>query len=271
MSDTPTLSPFLQFALELAGTAAQEIIPRFQRTDVRSKADGSPVTEADTEAERVMRELIQARYPDHGILGEEQDDLNPDAEWCWVLDPIDGTSSFALGLPTFGTLIALLRNGHPILGVINMPGLKETVYAELGSGCWYLNRMGDLEQVKVSEGADRVADAYLSTTGLYNTDIDPNGKDSVPSMSVLIRNARKFRFVGDCIQHAWVARGLLDGAVDSKMNPWDNAALIPCILEAGGVLSDISGNTDNLVHAPNLVTAANSDLLKDILSTLNAS
>lgn len=270
MSETPKLSPYLQFALELAGTAAQEIVPRFQRTDVRSKADGSPVTEADTEAERVMRELIQARYPDHGIMGEEQDDVNPDAEWCWVLDPIDGTSSFALGLPTFGTLIALLRNGHPILGVINMPGLKETVYAELGSGCWYLNRLGDLERVHVSQGADRVEEAYLSTTGLYNTDVDPRGEDAVPSMSALIREARKFRFVGDCLQHAWVARGMLDGAVDPKMNPWDNAALIPCILEAGGVLSDISGKTDDLVHAPNLVTAANSDLLTDILNTLKA-
>lgn len=262
------MSPYLQFALELAGTAAQEIVPLFQRTDVRSKADGSPVTEADTEAERVMRELIQARYPDHGIMGEEQDDINPEAELCWVLDPIDGTSSFALGLPTFGTLIALLRNGHPVLGVINMPGLKETVYAELGSGCWYLNRLGELEQVRVSQGVERVEEAYLSTTGLYNTDVDPRGDDTVPSMSSLIRRAKKFRFVGDCLQHAWVARGLLDGAVDPKMNPWDNAALIPCILEAGGVLSDISGSTEDMVHAPNLVTAANPDLLSDMLNTL---
>ena len=268
MNDTPTLSPFLQFALELAGTAAQEIIPRFQRTDVRTKADGSPVTEADTEAERVMRELIQARYPDHGLLGEEQDDVNPDSEWCWVLDPIDGTSSFALGLPTFGTLIALLRNGHPILGVINMPGLKETVYAEMGGGCWSLNRMGDLERVQVSRDAHRVSEAYLSTTGLYHTDIQPLDSSAPPSMSNLIRKAGKFRFVGDCIQHAWVARGMIDGAVDPKMNPWDNAALIPCILEAGGVLSDIEGNTDNLVHAPNLVTAANAELHQDILKML---
>ncbi|MGB1374608.1 MAG: inositol monophosphatase family protein [Rhodothermales bacterium] len=268
MSEASKMSPYLQFALELAGTAAQEIVPRFQRTDVRSKADGSPVTEADTEAERVMRELIQARYPDHGIMGEEQDDINPEAELCWVLDPIDGTSSFALGLPTFGTLIALLRNAHPVLGVINMPGLKETVYAELGSGCWYLNRLGELEQVRVSQGVERVEEAYLSTTGLYNTDVDPRGDDTVPSMSSLIRRAKKFRFVGDCLQHAWVARGLLDGAVDPKMNPWDNAALIPCILEAGGVLSDISGSTEDMVHAPNLVTAANPDLLSDMLNTL---
>ena len=84
----------------------------------------------------------------------------------------------------------------------------------------------------------------------------------------LIRRAKKFRFVGDCLQHAWVARGLLDGAVDPKMNPWDNAALIPCILEAGGVLSDISGSTEDMVHAPNLVTAANPDLLSDMLNTL---
>ncbi len=268
MPTTPKPSVFMQFALELAGTAALEIVPRFQRVDVHSKSDGSPVTEADTEAERVMRELIELRYPMHGIMGEEQDDIRPDAEWCWVLDPIDGTSSFALGLPTFGTLVALLRHGHPVLGVINMPALKETVYAEMGSGCWYLNRMGDLERVGVSRGVSRVSDAYLSTTGLYNTDIDPLDSTAPPRMSSLIRTSRKFRFVGDCLQHAWVARGLLDGAVDPKMNPWDNAALIPCILEAGGVLSDLSGNTDNLVHAPNLVTAATPALHGDILATL---
>ena len=269
MTTTPKPSAFMQFALELAGTAALEIVPRFQRVDVHSKSDGSPVTEADTEAERVMRELIEVRYPTHGIMGEEQDDIRPDAEWCWVLDPIDGTSSFALGLPTFGTLVALLRHGHPVLGVINMPALKETVYAEMGSGCWYLNRMGDLERVGVSRGVSRVSDAYLSTTGLYNTDIDPLDSTAPPRMSSLIRTSRKFRFVGDCLQHAWVARGLLDGAVDPKMNPWDNAALIPCILEAGGVLSDLSGNTDNLVHAPNLVTAATPALHGDILATLS--
>ena len=269
MSENPTLSPFLQFALELAGTAAQEIIPRFQNTAVRAKADGSPVTEADTEAERVMRELIRARYPDHGILGEEQDDVNPDAEFCWVLDPIDGTSAFALGLPTFGTLVALLKNGHPLLGVINMPGLKETVYAEMGSGCWYLNRLGDLEQVRVRQGANTVEDAFISTTGVYNTDIDPKGEAAPPQFTALLRRSGRIRFVGDCVQHAWVARGLLDAAVDPKMNPWDNAALIPCVLEAGGMVSDIQGRTDNLVDAPNLVTSANQALHDDILAVLN--
>lgn len=271
MAESPKLSPLLQFALELAGTAAQEIIPRFQNTAVRSKADGSPVTEADTEAERVMRELIQARYPDHGILGEEQDDVNPGAEYCWVLDPIDGTSAFVLGLPTFGTLIALLRNGQPVLGVVNMPALKETVYAEMGAGCWYLNRLGDLQQVRVRDGAQKVEDAFLSTTGVYNTDIDPRDESAPPHMSALIARSKRFRFVGDCVQHAWVARGLLDGAVDPRMNPWDNAALIPCILEAGGIISDIQGNTDNLVFAPNLVTSANQELHDDILQTLAGS
>lgn len=266
--ETPALSPLLQFALELAGTAAQEIIPRFQNTAVRSKADGSPVTEADTEAERVMRELIAMRYPTHGILGEEADDVNPDAEYCWVLDPIDGTSAFALGLPTFGTLIALLRNGHPLIGVINMPALKETVYAEMGKGCFHLNRLGDLERVQVKTGANRVEDAFLSTTGLYNTDVHPKETQHPSRMSELIRRAGRFRFVGDCVQHAWVARGLLDGAVDPKMNPWDNAALIPCVLEAGGQISAIDGRTDDLVNAPNLVTSANPALHADILAVL---
>ena len=268
MSEPATPSPLLKFALEMAGTAAQEIIPRFQRTDVRNKADGSPVTEADLEAERVMRELISLRFPTHGILGEEGDSVNLDAEFCWVLDPIDGTGAFALGLPTFGTLIALLRNGQPILGVINMPGLKETVYAELGGGCWYLNRMGELERASVRTGVHRLEDAFLSTTGVYCTDIDPRSMDSPFNMSNLIRQSGRFRFVGDCVQHALVATGRLDEAFDPKMNPWDNAAIIPCILEAGGMVSDGLGDTSDLVHAKHLVTSSGATLHEDILNAI---
>jgi histidinol-phosphatase len=268
MSEPKPPSPFLQFALQLAGVAAAEIMPRFQHVDARMKADGTPVTEADLEAERVMRELIQARYPDHGIMGEEHPERSSQSEFTWVLDPIDGTASFTLGIPTFGTLVALLKNGHPILGVINLPALKETIYAELGYGCWYLNKMGELVQQHVSQ-VNTLKNAYLSTTGLYNTDIDPKDDLNPFMMGDLIRKAGRFRFVGDCLQHALVARGLLDAALDPAMHPWDNAAIIPCILEAGGTVSDGSGSTENIVFSKSLLSSATPELHAEILSVIN--
>ena len=268
MIEPKSPSPLLQFALQLAGVAASEIMPRFQRVDVQTKSDGTPVTEADTEAERVMRELIGVIFPDHGIMGEEHPEVLGDGEYTWVLDPIDGTASFALGIPTFGTLVALLKNGHPILGVINLPGLKETVYAELGYGCWFLNRFGELSRQTVST-TKTLNSAMVSTTGVYCTDIDPKRAKSPFNMTALIRGASKFRFVGDCLQHALVARGLVDAAFDPEMNPWDNAAIIPCILEAGGSVSDGLGHTDNLLFAKSLLTSSTEQLHQEALDVLS--
>ena len=258
----------MQFALQLAGVAAQEIMPRFQHSEVEHKADGTPVTEADTESERVMRQLIRETFPDHGIMGEEQADVKASSEYTWVLDPIDGTASFALGLPTFGTLVALLRHGHPVLGVINMPALKETVYAELGKGCWALNKAGSLERQTVSSRVRKLDTAYVSSTGLYNSDVDPRIGSDTFTMTDLIQKAGKFRFIGDCIQHAMVIRGEIDAAFDTMMNPWDNAAIIPCVLEAGGLISDGHGNNNDLVHAESLLCSASRDLHDEILATI---
>jgi len=262
------LSPFLKFALQLAGVAASEIMPRFQKTKTLLKSDGSPVTEADLEAERVMRELIAVTFPEHGIMGEEHPEVTSQGEYTWVLDPIDGTASFELGLPTFGTLVSLLKNGHPLLGVINFPALKETVYAEEGHGCWYLDKTGALAPQHVSS-IKRLDHAYVSTTGVYVTEIDPMDRSDPFQLAPLVNNAKRFRFVGDCLQHALVARGLLDAALDTKMNPWDNAAIIPCILEAGGTVSSGTGQTDNLVFANSLLASCTTELHNEVLKTIH--
>ena len=261
------LSPFLKFALQLAGVAASEIMPRFQQIEARFKGDGTPVTEADLEAERVMRELIAITFPEHGIMGEEHPEVTSKGEYTWVLDPIDGTASFELGVPTFGTLVSLLENGRPILGVINFPALKETVYAEIGHGCWYLDKMGVLTRQRVSS-AKTLNQSYVSTTGLYVTEVNPTQGYTSFSITPLVQQAKRFRFVGDCLQHALVARGLLDAALDTKMNPWDNAAIIPCILEAGGSVTSGTGETDNLVFAKSLLSSCTSSLSQEIVATI---
>jgi histidinol-phosphatase len=265
----------LEFALELALRAEQEILPRFRNVDVLLKPDGTVVTEADRSAERLMREIIGHEFPKDGVLGEEygesfgQTDSTDRPRRRWILDPIDGTAAFTLGIPTFGTLIALEQDGEPILGVIHFPGTGETVYAANGMGCWYRTRDGHATQVHCDASIGRVDEAYLSSTGVYDTRIQPRRASHPIDLAAAIRAAGRFRFVGDCMQHALVARGFLHAAIDPEMHPWDNAAIIPCIREAGGAVASAGGQRKDLIHAPSLVSAASEPLLEHILELLN--
>ena len=138
-------SEYLHFALRLAQEAAKEILPRFDACDVSRREDGSVVTEADWAAETTMRVYIEERYPNHQILCEEGGASGGGGSKQWVLDPIDGTASFARGRPEFGTLVGLLTGGRPQLGVVHLPVTEETLFAEVGAGCWY--RRGKVRRV----------------------------------------------------------------------------------------------------------------------------
>src|SRR5262244_3893712 len=134
----PSLSEILDFALALSDEAGEFILPLWKSVAVEHKADGSEVTEADRGAEQLLRRCIAERYPDHSILGEEfGGEQNHEAEHLWLLDPVDGTASFAIGLPLFGTLIAYLRRGTACVGVIGAHAMHELVCAATGRGCWY--------------------------------------------------------------------------------------------------------------------------------------
>src|SRR6266853_6132649 len=210
----------LEFALSLAKAADAEIMPVFRNCTFSLKPDGTEVTEADKRAEEVMREIIGKRFPKHLVLGEEFGGPDkPTKEPLWVLDPIDGTTSFALGLPIFGTLIAYLENGEPQVGVIHFPAMGETVYAAKGSGCWVRVRGENAKQVKVS-GTTELRQAFVSACSASPSDIDPPKSGPAYKLSALIPKARRFRFISDCVQHALVAQGRIDAAVDAVMNPW---------------------------------------------------
>lgn len=224
----------LKVALELTRIAEREIPPRFQSVTVDHKTDGTEVTEADRSAKVAMRAAIQKQYPSHGIIGEEGDDVNPESRWQWILDPIDGTTWFALGLPRFGTLVALLEQGEPVLGVIHLP------------------------------------EAFVSSSGVHSSEIQPVEGHVPIHLSPVICTAKKFRFIGDCIQHMMVARGKIHAAVDTIMAPWDTAAIIPCIREAGGVASTTRGDTANVVFGGSLVTAGHPQLHNQLLDTLSS-
>ena len=247
--------------------AEPEILPRFRRCAVKRKPDGSEVTEADVAAERAMRQAIAQRFPDHAVLGEEDGASGPElAEFRWILDPIDGTASFVLGLPLFGTLVALLREDVPVVGVMHFPALGETVWAAQGQGCWF--RANDGTEARVHVRPPTVlARASVSTTGIHGSDLR-NGAGIRWRLGAVMSAAGTFRFVGDCYQHALVCRGVLDAAIDTEMEPWDSAALISCVEEAGGLTSTLGGERVGAYAGGSLLSSSGSELHDEIVRAL---
>jgi histidinol-phosphatase len=242
-------------------------MPLWKNVAVDHKADGSEVTEADRGAEQLLRRRIAERYPDHAILGEEfGGEQNHDAEHLWLLDPVDGTASFSIGLPLFGTLIGYIRRGEPCVGVIAAHALGEIVYAASRQGCWYQRDKGTPKRVWTSAVAE-VAEAFVVSTTLENTDMDPRGCNESVHLSNLYRQSRRFRWSGDCINYALLCQGSIDVVLDTRINPWDVAAVTPCVREAGGVLTSLDGNED-VVWQPDLVASANPKLHAKVVQSL---
>jgi histidinol-phosphatase len=262
------LQEALDFALELVRAAEPVILSRYRTARVSLKADGTEVTDADRQAEEVMRELIGRRFPDHAVLGEE---FGPggasDSPWQWVLDPVDGTASFTLGVPLFGTLVGLLHEGEPVVGVIHLPALGETTYAARGLGCWWREGRGEPERLRVG-GVRTLREAVvLAPSGLGS--VSPEQRDAeFRRLLAVMRRARKFRFGGDCLQHVLVCRGVAHAAVDPVMHPWDIAALVPCVLEAGGVVATREGRREDVVFGGSLISCCTGDLLGEVLNVV---
>lgn len=226
------LNEHKKFAKELAILSGKVIRSYFRsKLKVDSKSDDSPVTIADKKAEELMRELIMKEFPSYGIIGEEFGEFNPEAEYKWVLDPIDGTKSFIAGTVTFGTLIALLHLGKPVLGVINQPVLNEFL---LGDNL--VTTLND-EEVKVRE-CNSLAEAWLLTTDHLLIE----KYQDLKKFESLIRKVKIYRQWGDCYGYYLVATGYADIMLDPIMNIWDTAALVPVITGAGGIITDFEGN-----------------------------
>ncbi len=262
---------YLSFVKELAKAPAEIIISHFKNITAEHKADGSEVTEADRKAEQVIREKIITKYPSHKIIGEEFGTQNSsDSEFTWVIDPLDGTTWYSFGVPIFGTLIALLNGEEIIAGAIHFPMVNESLYAVKELGCWWEQRNNKPKLVVVSDDKSiTLKNARVSASGVHKSDISPHHGSSNINLSRIINGSGKFRFCGDCLQHSLVAQGFLHSAIDTIMMPWDTAAIIPCIKEAGGVVSDISGKTENLINSGSLVSSSNEKLHNEIIGLLN--
>ncbi len=222
----------LRFAHDLAGLADAITLPAFHRAkDVEHKADGTPVTRADRDAERAMRRAIAQHHPDHSVLGEEEGLHGPEDVPTWILDPIDGTKNFIRGIPVFATLVALAVDGRGVLAVISAPAL-DSRWDAVSNG----PARQDGRQIRVSE-VDDLAAAHVSFGGLGHF-------ERRLTLEVVLRLARttgRQRAFGDFWQHCLVASGGLEIAVEAEASRWDLAAPKVLVEAAGGRLTDLAG------------------------------
>jgi myo-inositol-1(or 4)-monophosphatase len=256
-NDGVNLDPYRAFMIELATLSGDFIRPFFGRAGLRVdlKSDKSPVTAADTGAEELMRGQISRKFPGHGILGEEGGTERPDAEFVWVLDPIDGTCSFTAAVPLFGTLIALLHEGQPVLGCIHQPILGQLL-------------VGDNEAALLNGKPVRTSSVRrIEEATLLTSDPVAIGRPECRGYAAMMERAKLARTWGDCYGHLLVATGWADVIFDPVMNLWDIAALVPVIRGAGGVITDARGGPP--YPAKSTVSAANAELHGLVIKALN--
>jgi histidinol-phosphatase len=228
----------LEFALGTARRASELILGYYQSESlaVESKRDTSPVTAADRGAEELIRKDIAREFPGDGVLGEELGETPSSSGFRWILDPVDGTKSFIHGVPLFGTLIGLEYKDRIVLGVCRFPALDEVVYATTGQGAWWQIGKAAPRRANVSN-VDQLSEALFCVTTI-------SGWERVGRYDAFekIRSQAKLtRGWGDCFGHVLVATGRADVMVDPLMNPWDAAALVPIMQEAGGHFCDWAG------------------------------
>jgi histidinol phosphatase-like enzyme (inositol monophosphatase family) len=259
-STEEVISP--DFLRRLAAVAARETLPRFRLPGaVVNKIAGGfdPVTEADRETEKALRALIRSEYPGHGVLGEEYGNEGADAELVWVIDPIDGTRSFISGIPLWGTLVGLTRDGDAVAGMMAQPFIGELFYST-GNGAFYEGPHGQT-QLATSATKD-LADATLFTTTPAIFEADRRS-----SYDLLEKQVRLARYGTDCYAYCMLAAGQIDCVVEAGLYPYDIVALIPIIEQAGGVVTDWDGGPAE--RGGGIVAAANATLHAQIMACLH--
>ena len=252
---TDAIDRRLALAVSMARAAGELALGHFRSPDlaIERKGDGSAVTLADRAAERLLRERIADAFPDDGVLGEEEAETPGTSGWTWILDPIDGTESFARGVPLFGTLVACELEREVVLGVIACPAAGEFVHAARGRGAFWSVGGGTPRPARVSRAAG-LSGAMIATTSLAGLDrtASPGARERLFAAGVRTRGW------SDCYAYLLLATGRVDAAFDPVMQVWDNAALLPVVEEAGGRFTDLRGErtvrggsavaTNGLVH-----------------------
>lgn len=250
-------SDYLKVALAAADSAAGISRGYYAGNfTVTTKADKTPVTQADVECEQAIREVILSAFPEHGFYGEETGQTQVDAEFLWLVDPIDGTKGFVREYPFFSTQIALMHNGEIILGVSSGTMMDELAWAEKGQGAWLNGK-----QLQVSDIYDPER-AAISTGNLKSL----ASSDGWAVLGDIVEHADRIRGYGDFYHYHLLAAGKIEAVIESDVNILDIAALSVIVSEAGGVFTDLNGNKPNLETRS--VLAANASLHEKFLSQL---
>lgn len=249
----------IALANRMADAAGAAIRPHFRtRFEIEAKADASPVTVADRAAESAMRALIEAERPGDGIVGEEYGRVREGAGRVWVLDPIDGTRAFITGRPIFGTLVALLEDGVPVLGLIDQPisgerwlGVKGQVTTLNGAAC-------------TTRRCAKLANAHIGTTGPQYF-----AADEFARFDAVRAAAGDIIYGGDCYNYALLASGHLDVVIEAGLKLYDFAALVPVVEGAGGRMTDWAGQPLDSQSSGQVIAAGDAALVDQVLRRLN--
>ncbi|MBS1002766.1 inositol monophosphatase family protein [Acetobacter thailandicus] len=255
---------FRDVAVMMADAARTVIRPWFRAPfDVVSKADKSPVTVADRTAERVMRAILAELLPEHGVFGEEFGLENEKARYRWLLDPVDGTRSFVTGRPLFGTLIALLENGEPVIGLIDQAVTQERWLGVKGQKTLFTSPLGGDAQTRACH---ELAQAEMSCTSPEMLEMAPH-----EGWKVLKKNTARMTWGGDCYAYGLLALGQIDLITECDMNPWDWAALVPVIEGAGGKITAWDGSSLRADGDRTVLAAGNAVLHEKAVRMLRSS
>lgn len=257
---TPEIIDFANYLADLSGPIAKKYF-RFANGEI-AKEDDSPVTLADREIEKTIRAAIEKKFPEHGIIGEEFGNKNIEADFVWILDPIDGTSSFIIGRPIFGTLIALTYKKKSLLGIMNQPVTSERWIGIAQQGSWFNGK-------KIStRNCQKISDAVMCSSSSFYFQ---NGDEEILKR---ISSATKYQKIGgiiyggDCYSYASLASGFVDVVIDPGLKVYDYAALQPIIEMAGGVVTDWNGNDLGLKSGVKLLASANPELHSQMLKLI---
>lgn len=241
-------------AEQIARAAGRHTLRYFKKPfDLEFKSDDTPVTNADREAEQIVRESVEKQFPDHGFIGEESGRDGEKRDIVWVVDPIDGTQSFIHGVPFYTTLIGILVKGEPQIGIIYAPALGEMMVAARGSGAWLNGR-----QAQVRSCTDLDSASFLTTDLEHIREQGMNGP-----FEELLGRCRIHRTWGDAYGHLMVAAGRADLMFDPVLSIWDAAALLPVVTEAGGSFTDIHG--EETIHSGSAISCTKG-IRSDVLS-----